>query len=188
MNSQEIRRFQKIAGLLESDHQTQQSKYEDFEKGLIKAWGDLLYLSYHELPNSISKIVDYDTTVEVFEDYYKNADEDEDFQDWMSDSPPTMNRGFAAFDKNRLSSMLTNIANKTKTKDILTIYRYEDTTHDDGWNSYTTNMDAFYRGPESKKSYNIPQGFPVIFADGLADDDEVIVNLSKKDKDIFLVK
>ena len=168
----------------------QQSKYENWELGLIKAWGQLLYLSYHNIPNSISKIVDEDTTKKVFEDYYKNADSDEDLQDWMSDEPPTMNKGFAIFDKNRLSKMMEFVAKKTRLEEPLLVYRYEDTSYEQGWNSYTTNInDAAYGGNGmSIVSYTIPKAYPVIFADKIADKNEVIINLSSQDKTKFLNK
>jgi hypothetical protein len=168
----------------------QQSKYENWEKGVIKAWGQLLYLSYHNIPNTILKIVDEKTTKKVFEEYYEQADSDEDLQDWMSDEPPTMNKGFAVFDKNRISQMMSSIANKTKLEEPLTVYRYDDTSYENGWNSYTTNInDAVYAGKtRTMASYILPVGYPVIFADDIADKDEVIVNMSAQDKSKFLSK
>jgi hypothetical protein len=168
------------------DQAIQQNKYEDWEKGVVKAWGHVLYLGYHDVPTKISKIVDEETTKEIFKDYYKNSDDDYDLQDWMSNNPPTMDNGFAVFDKDRLSRILSSIANKTKITEPLIIYRYEDTSYDTGWNSYTTNKDAGY--PGEKKSYTIPIGYPVIFADGIADNNEVIINLGSKEKSDFLNK
>ena len=80
----------KLTSLLKEimDQSQYQSKYDIWELGLIKAWGQLLYLSYHNIPDSISNIVDEKTTKQVFEDYYKNPDSNEDLQDWMSDEPP----------------------------------------------------------------------------------------------------
>jgi hypothetical protein len=132
----------KLTSLLKEimDQSQYQSKYDIWELGLIKAWGQLLYLSYHNIPDSISNIVDEKTTKQVFEDYYKNADSNEDLQDWMSDEPPTMNKGVAVFDKNRLSQMMSSIANKTKLQEPLIVYRYEDTSYEQGWNSYTTDI------------------------------------------------
>ncbi len=172
------------------DQSIQQAKYEKWELGLIKAWGQLLYLGYHELPKTINKIVDEKITKKTFEEYYENADTDEDLQDWMSDSPPTMNGGFAVFDKNRLSSMLTQIANKTKTTEPIKVYRYENVDYEEGWNSYTTDIDdATYGGDNLRmKSYNIPTGYPVIFAGDIADRNEVIINMSSADKAKFLNK
>jgi len=184
------KRMQQLAGIINESQQ--QSKYEKWELGLIKAWGQLLYLSYHVIPNSILKIVDEKITKKAFEDYYDNADSDEDLQDWMSDEPPTMNKGFALFDKNRLSAMMTNIANKTKTTTDLVVYRYEKDSKDygDGWNSYTTaKNDANYAGKDIKlKSYTIPIGYPVIFASGIADENEMIINISSQNKLKFFNK
>jgi hypothetical protein len=158
----------------------EQSSYLPWEKGLIMAWGHVLYLGYHDIPKSILKIVDEKTTKNKFEEYYYNAENDEDLQDWMTDEPPTMNKGFALFDKNRLSNMLSEIANKTKLKQPLTIYRYSDIDYDLGWNSYTTVETDQYDG--NKKTYTLPIGYPVIFASGIADNNEVIVNLAYSNK------
>ena len=182
----------KLTSLLKEimDQSQYQSKYDIWELGLIKAWGQLLYLSYHNIPDSISNIVDEKTTKQVFEEYYKNADSDEDLQDWMSDEPPTMNKGVAVFDKNRLSQMMSSIANKTRLQEPLIVYRYEDTSYEQGWNSYTTDInDASYAGPSrSMVSYTIPKGHPVIFADKVADSGEVIINLSSSEKAKYINK
>ena len=172
------------------DQSQYQSKYDTWELGLIKAWGHLLYLSYHNIPDTISKIVDEKITKKTFEEYYRNADSDEDLQDWMSDEPPTMNKGVAVFDKNRLFQMMTSVANKTKLQDPVIIYRYDNTNYDQGWNSYTVNKnESTYGGKDrTMRSYTLPKGYPVIFADGIADDDEVIVNLSAAEKAKFINK
>jgi len=108
----------------------------------------------------------------------------------MSDEPPTMNKGVAVFDKNRLFQMMTSVANKTKLQDPLIIYRYDNTNYDQGWNSYTVNKnESTYGGKDrTMRSYTLPKGYPVIFADGIADDDEVIVNLSAAEKAKFINK
>lgn len=182
----------KLRGILKEilDQTSQQSKYEDWEKGLIKAWGHTLYLSYHNIPNTIQNIVDENTTKKVFAEYFRDADEDEDLQDWMSDEPPTMNKGVAVFDRNRLSKMFAIIANKTKTTEPLTVYRYEDRDYEPGWNSYTTDSDISdpVSSERIKKSYTLPVGYPVVFASGLADQNEVILNLSNEDKAKFVSK
>lgn len=173
----------------------EQSKYEDWEKGIIMAWGHVLYLSFHDVPNKIQKIVSEQQTRDTFLEYYQEAGDDEDLQDWMADMPPTMNKGYAIYDKDRLSKMLSDIANKTKTKEPLTVYRVSSKEYDPGWNSYTTNkkLTDDYSGwkqpldghDNKVEKYELPVGYPVIWADGIADKDEVILNLSTEDKKKF---
>jgi hypothetical protein len=167
------------------DQSKYQLSYEDWEKGLILAWGHLLYLGYHSLPYKINNIVPENETKKYFAEYYIDGEDDEDLRDWMSDSPPTVGNGKAIFDRNRLNMMLTEISMKTRTKEDLIVYRYEDQEYTEGWNSYTLNPDlAYYSNNKniSKKSYLIPKGHPIIFAGGIADIDEVILNLSPEEK------
>jgi hypothetical protein len=170
--------------LFESNFTVEQNNYEIFEKGLIMAWGDAMYLSYHNLPQHISKKVSLIETKKQFELYYSNSEDDEDLQDWMSDSPPTMNNGVALYDKQLLDTLFSNIANKTRLKKELTVYRVSTSdTPDIGWNSYSIKKNHF--GVINTNMYEyvfiLPKGFPVIFADGLADNDEVILKLEKSD-------
>jgi hypothetical protein len=170
----------------------EQSKYEDWEKGIIMAWGHVLYLAFHEVPDSIQKIVSIDQTKKSFLEYFKEAEDDEDMQDWLSDAPPTMNKGLALYDKSRLSKMLSDIANKTKLTKPLKVYRVTSKDFGPGWASYTVNIDRTEEYSDWKQplgwhdnkveSYELPIGYPVIFADGIADKDEVILNISAEDK------
>ena len=153
-----------------------ESVYEIWELGVIKAWGHLLYLSYHDTPNKISNIVTYNETIQIFKEYFYESDDDEDLRDWMSDCPP-MSNGIAIFDKNRLSEILSNIANKTKLKNEMIVYRYGKINS--GWNSYLTEESIAYSG--QKHRFKLPKEFPIIFTFGYADKNEVIVNLSDKD-------
>jgi hypothetical protein len=166
------------------DHSLYQSNYDDWEKGLILAWGHLLYLGYHDLPYNINNIVSEDETKEYFNEYYREGENDDDLRDWMSNNPPTVGNGQAIFDKHRLNRMMNDIAIKTRTLDPFMIYRYEDQDYTNGWNSYTTDPELDYsnQGKIPKKSYLIPAGYPVIFADGIGDRDEVIINLSSVEK------
>lgn len=182
----------KLVDLLKEaiDQSIYQQRYENWERGLIKAWGHLLYIAYHDLPENAPNMVEEMWAKREFVFYEKYSDTDEELRDWMSNTPPTMNGGQPAFDKNRISKFLTGIADKTKLEEPLVIYRYENTSYDQGWNSYTTNInDAKYGGEGiSRSSYTLPKGYPVIFASGIADQDEVIVNLSSADKAKFLNK
>ena len=177
------------------DFTQEQSKYEDWEKGIIMAWGHVLFLAFHDVPNKIQKIVSVEQTKKSFLKYFKEAKDNDELQDWLSDVPPTMNRGWALYDKDRLSKMMSDIANKTKLTKSLKVYRVTSKDFDPGWASYTTNkaLAGEYSdwkqpldGQENKvESYELPIGYPVIFADDIADKDEVILNLSTEDKKKF---
>jgi len=106
-------------------------------------------------------------------------------QDWMSDEPPTMNKGRALFDKQRIETTFSNMATKTRLKEPLTIYRVSEEGHNTDWNSYTTDKDVALGHLDlgfdrSLQSYMLPAGYPVIFASGLADKYEVIVKIDKE--------
>lgn len=93
----------------------------------------------------------------------------------LSDGPPTLNKGMALFDKNRIDQVFTEIANKIKLTTPLTVYRSSD-NEEDGWNSYTTKPGE-YSGTERK--YLLPIGKNIINAHKIADNNEIILNLSK---------
>jgi len=150
--------------------------YLEFELGLIKAWGHVLYLGYHDLQITIKNMVPLEETKKVFTEYFREADDDEDLQDWMSNTPPTIN-SIAVFDKSRINKIFEDIANKTKLKEPLIIYHYSK-KHLAGWNSYTTKEEPSYGNDSIKRTYELPIGFPVIFTFGYADNNEVIVNLN----------
>jgi len=154
--------------------------YEKWELGVIKAWGDLLYLVYHNLDDHINKIVSFEETQNEFLNYFYNADEDEELRDWMANNPPTLNHGYALFDKLRLNKILNNIANKTLLKKDLIVYRFSNNYYK-GWNSFTTNSTiTSYKG--KRGVFRLPKGFPVIFTYGYADHNEIILNLDNLKK------
>ena len=169
-----------------------QRRYEEWERGLIKAWGHVLYLGYHDVPEYIGDKVDERTFREVFLDYYLHGDEDEDMQDWMSDGPPTMNRGRALFDKNRIDGAFSEMSSRTKLLEPLTVYRASESGMPADWNSYSTNkeiaMGHLGVGHDRQlESYVLPVGYGVVFASGLADKDEVIVKIAESDRVKFRV-
>jgi len=168
--------------------QQEQSKYDGWEKGIIMAWGHVLYLAFHDTPNTVEKIATVKETKDMFLKYFNEAKGDEDMQDWMGENPPTMNKGYALYDKNRLSNMMSNIANKTKLNKPLKVYRTSSDDSQSGWSSYTVSGgDEYSLGNQvgvdlKQEKYELPIGYPVIFAGGIADENEVILNLSPNDK------
>lgn len=156
-----------------------QQNYEDWEKGVIMAWGHTLYLSFYPVKDNISNKVDFNTLKKQFLNYYKNAEDDYDLTDWMSNGPPYLS-GKALFDKNSLTEIFINIANKTKLKEELIVYRTA-VTEQDGINSYTVAKDQYDMVKGEQRTYKLPKGYPVIFASRIADKNEVILNMSKSD-------
>jgi hypothetical protein len=169
-------------------------EYDSFDKGLIKAWGEVLYLDIHKLPDTISKIVSHDEYEEYFKDF-NNAeygdDEYDDMVDHLSDLPPTINGGIALFDKNRIYNSLDKISKKTRLKDEIIVYRMTD-KKDDGheeWKSYTAGDPKKYGSKvDNTIAYKLSSGYPVIFAHGLADNDELIININPHDKRVKEIK
>lgn len=157
--------------------------YENWEKGVIKAWGELMYLGFHSVPKRLDNLSSFSDFRNEFDDYFRNSEDDEDLRDWMSGTPPTYAGGKESlYDKERMEDVLSEIANKTKLKKPLVVYRFEEKEME-GWNSYTTDPSKSYRG--KRRSYLLPVGKPVIFTEGLADEDEVIVHLTANEKKKF---
>ena len=161
--------------------------YQDWELGIIKAWGDLLYLSFHSVPQRIreERLVSERVFRNEFRNYLNNSEGDEDLLEWMAEAPPTYDRGrLALFDRERLGGALTDMADRTRLEEPLVIWRSE-MVDGAGWNSFTTNPSLAYEG--TKKSYLLPVGTPVVFCGELADPDEVIVHLTSEQKAEWLM-
>lgn len=159
--------------------------YENWEKGVIKAWGHTLYLSFHKLPLNIDKLVTDSMLKDEFEKYYKCNDEKvlEEYDDLFTDLPPKYKQNLALFDKRKISNILQNISNKTKLDNELLVYRSMGNSNRYGWNSYTMNKDLLHFYPKKfKRTLLIPKNFPIIYTqdkyEQLADIEEVIINLS----------
>ena len=82
------------------------------------------------------------------------------------------------FDKQRIDSSLQQIANKSPTKDELILYRGADRSGSfQGWRSFSTVPGQYDKA--IWKAFKIKPGAPLIFADGIADENEVIANVEK---------
>ena len=157
-------------------------KYEKWERGLIRAWGGLLYISYHNFKDS-GKTQPFDNfkmEMENLFDMREGTDEYHDIHEWLSDGG--LDDGIPLFTKKMLDDLFSKIAKKTPAPYDITIYRTAD-KEQPGVNSYTLIDDDSYYGymKSVRRGYNIPKGTPVIFAGIDADEDEIIWIPSSKD-------
>jgi len=183
-------KYLKLFERFQDDQYDFQSKYADWEKGVIKAWGQLLYLAYHDLPEHLNNLVSMDDFKKQYVDYL-NSDGDEDLEEWMAEIPPTYNNGKTALhDKKRLDDVLKAIAEKTPTEEEITVFRSA-RKEETEWNSYSLTKEGAYSGQATAgiiiRSYKIPKGFPIICASKIADTDEVIINLSQEELNKFKI-
>jgi len=157
-------------------------KYEKWERGLIKAWGGLLYISYHNFKDSgkTQPIDNFKREMENLFDMSEDTEEYLDIHEWLGDGG--LVDGIPLFTKKMLDDLFLKIAKKTPTPYDITIYRTAD-KEQPGVNSYTLMDDDSYYGymKSVRRVYNIPKGTPVIFAGIDADEDEIIWMPTKSD-------
>ena len=164
-------------GLKEVDQSIQTKmakKYQDWERGVIKAWGSIFYLDYHSMPRG-GKTQSMDQLKKDFALVFKtdvNSDKFEELDNWIQEYG---NRGgVPLFNKKVMDDIFMSIAKKTPAPFDFIIYRTTD-KEQDGVNSYTTEKGAYANQANgSEKAYLIPKGTPVIFADSDADNNEII--------------
>jgi hypothetical protein len=156
-----------------------QSNYDDWEKGIILSWGGLLYIGYHKLPNKES-LVSRQMFQKEFEAAWHNRDDDdwmEDFSNWVTDMPPRYDDGKALFDKSSLTKIFQDIANKSILNKAIVLYRgYEGARSAGGWNSWSVMPNQYDH--TNWKTFRVLPGAPLIFGHNIADDYEVIVNMT----------
>lgn len=157
-------------------------KYEKWERGLIKAWGGLLYINYHNFKESgkTQPIDNFKREMETLFDMSTDSEEYHDMHEWLSDGG--IDDGVPLFNKKMLDDLFSKIANTTPSPFEFIIYRTADDEHP-GVNSYTLIDDDSYYGYKKniRRGYKIPKGTPIIFAGVDADDEEMIWNPTKSD-------
>lgn len=171
----------------QSLHSDMQREYEDFEKGLIRAWGGLLYLGYHNLPEGIPTVSRevYKRELRTYGRMDYDDPEFEEFEDWFSEMPPTIG-GRPLFNKSIVRNDFEVIASKTPTPEDMIVYRTSQ-KEQTGLNSYTQNPGTYsYAGEE--RVYRIPKGTPIVFASGIADDGEIVWAPTQEQLDKYRVK
>jgi len=151
-----------------------QQRYNVFERGLIRAWGGVLYLGYHNLPEEgpVVRREDYERELSHYATLDEEDPEFEDMYDWFSDAPPRMG-GRALFNKRILREDFRRMAEKTLTPFDMVIYRTSE-IEEPGLNSYTIKKGAYSNPQLKERAYLIPAGTPLVFASDIADDGEII--------------
>lgn len=177
----------------ESSNREEQNALSTYQKGLIIAWGQLLYLEAHNLPETVDKIA-YDDVAskdyveETFSDLYSayvNDDEDamEDINEWIT-SGATINKGTPVLSRSWIFGELDKMT-VPLTEDTI-VYRTTDKILP-GYSSYTLNDSPYYDNLTHYK-FILPKGFRVVKTYGMADKDELIINLSDDDINKYIVK
>lgn len=152
-------------------------KYEIWERGVIKAWGDILYLDYHALPKS-GKTQSFEQLKRDFVEFFhtkSGTDEYDDLMEWLQEGGSR--NGIPLFNKKIMDSILDSIAKKTPAPFDIIVYRTS-IKEQPGVNSYTIYKDGYEHHGGVEKSYLIPKGTPIIFAGIDADPGEIIWNAS----------
>ena len=155
-------------------------KYETWERGVIKAWGGVLYMEFHDMENTgtTQDIKTLKKEFKIFHGLEYNTDEYDDYDEWFQDGGS--DDGIALFNKGTLNKIFKDISKKTPAPFDFVIYRTSN-TEQPGINSYTTSNNRYDHYDGITRSYLIKKGTPIIFAGIDADDDEIIWIPSSKD-------
>ena len=149
-------------------------KYETWEHGVIRAWGNIFYLDYHSMSKA-GKTQSLNQLKKDFATLQKtdpNSSKYEELQDWFQEYGKR--GGVPLFNKKTMDDIFLSIAKKTPAPIDFIIYRTSN-KEQDGVNSYTTEKGAYLDWAQgSERAYMIPKGTPIIFADTDADDNEII--------------
>jgi hypothetical protein len=156
-------------------------RYNDWERGLIKAWGGILYLDYHSSLPSRGKTQPLSDLKQTLKEFYK-LDKDspryEEMEEWIQEGGSV--RGVPLFTKTLLDKIFNDIAAKTPAPFDFVIYRTS-TKEQDGVNSYSGSKGLYSYVSGTERAYLIKKGTPVIFAGIDADQNEIIWVPSRSD-------
>lgn len=162
-------------------------KYETWERGVIKAWGGVLYMEFHDMENT-GTTQDIKTLKKEFKFFHGlkyNTDEYDDYDEWFQDGG--QDGGIPLFNKSTLNKIFVDISKKTPAPYDFVIYRTSN-KEQPGINSYTTSNNRYEHYDGITRSYIIKKGTPIIFAGIDADDDEIIWIPSNKDLKLNKIK
>lgn len=149
-------------------------KYETWEHGVIRAWGNIFYLDYHSMPKTgkTQSLNQLKKDFATLQNTDPNSSKYEELQDWFQEYGKR--GGVPLFNKKVMDNIFLSIAKKTPAPFDFIIYRTSNNEHD-GVNSYTTEKGAYLDWAQgSERAYLIPKRTPIIFADTDADDNEII--------------
>lgn len=164
-----------------------QKKYSIYEIGLIRAWGNRLYLSFYGLSKS-GNMVPYEEYVKILSDYAvldEYSEEFEDINDWITNVPPTLNK-VPLWNQDRLQDDFNKMANKTPTDREITVYRTS-IKEEPGLNSYSLES-GVYGDVINQREYLLPKATPIIWGHDIADINEVIWSPTLDELKKFIIK
>lgn len=166
--------------LAESSNFSNKFGYDSNQFTMIKLWGALLYLGYDNLPGGPGYLNELKPHLLKYLQALEDEDDDEreELNDWF-DEGAKMN-GKALLTKNLVDKVFHSC--EKEIDEELIVYKSGEKTHkDDRWISTSTKKGQYKSyGPEVE--YKLPIGTKVIFADGIADKNEVIINTSELPK------
>jgi hypothetical protein len=151
--------------------------YNLLQWGCIKLWGGVLYLDYPHLPRGPGNLSFVENAFrDLARDVKEGNDEEvDDFNEWAQEGMKTKGNKAPNLTK-ELYDKIMRTAERETTKP-LTLHR-EGKIFDNGWTStsLTSRKAGVGDSGTEQHTFEIPVGTKVIFADGIADKDEVIVD------------
>ena len=154
--------------------------YSKIQFAAIRLWGGVLYLDYDSLPLGQGNLDQFSVEVNDYLSALKSNDEDAivEFEEWCQEG--AKKGGKSLLTKQVFDSILHS-AERTIDKEIVIFKSGKKNHTSDRWIS-TTLAKGRYSDLGDEQQYTLPVGTKVIFADGIADEDEVIIHTSKLPK------
>ena len=151
--------------------------YTKLQFAMIKAWGGLLYLDYNQLPNGQGNLDAISSDIDEYLNAVKQDDIDAvaDFEEWFQEGAK---KGGKVHPTKQAFDKVMHTAERALDTELV-VYKTGDGDRTTArWISTTTRKGA-YQDYGNETMYTLPKGTKVIFADGIADDDEVIIHTSE---------
>lgn len=156
--------------------------YSKIQWFFIKQWGRILYLGYRGLPSGpitpSGKLIEYvNEYIDILKGKKSEMDEME-FEEWVQEGMSVDKK--ILLTKETLDSIFHSC--EVPLKEELTVYKTGKTKFPENnprWISVTTREDYDYSwtgDPKNRSTYVLPKGTKVIYADGIADDNEIIIH------------
>ena len=152
--------------------------YSELQRFMIIAWGELLYLDYDSLPNgTLSEDRRRELEIEVHE-FMSSSDDIDDIGEWIAEGMPMRdpaNKRYYLLPKTIVDEVLES-AETVLTDDLIVYKTGNGKLQSHRWISTTMNKGAYSFINGEEVQYTLRPGDKVIFANGLADRNEVILN------------
>lgn len=151
--------------------------YSKLQFAMIRAWGGVLYLDYDQLPSGPGNLAAISGDIEEYLNAVKQDDEDTvaEFEEWFQEGAK---KGGKAYLTKQAFDTVMHTAERALDKELVVYKTGNGDRSKARWISTTTRKGA-YQDYGAEASYTLPKGTKVIFADGIADNDEVIIHTSE---------